>query len=143
MALKPGKRTDPDTHPDPNKIFANSMAGAIEKVFEKEWLEKYGYPLPRRGREDRKIFYVAIAQGVVKHLVDNAEASFHVHDVEVQQVNSLITSSGRIDLGYWWGEFDVDVTQDSDPSDPDLNKAKSEGEGKLEIFEEGLFDPWP
>lgn len=140
MPLKPGKRPQTD--------FLGSMAEAIEKVFEHEWHNRYGYHLPVRGREDRKLLFVAIAQGVVKHLVDNSDQpsaanpdpAFRVHTVEVTQEDSLTTSSGKVDLGYW-GEYDVDVAQDSDASNPNFNKVESEGEGKLEILAEGILNP--
>ena len=140
MKLRPGQRPEAD--------FLGSMAEAIGKVFEHEWHRRYGYHLPVRGREDRKLLYVAIAQGVVKHLVDrsdqpsevNSDPAFRVHTVETTQEDSLITSSGKIDFGYGW-EYTVDVTQDSDPSNPNFNKVRREGEGKLEILAEGILNP--
>lgn len=59
--LKPGHVSD----------FANSMAEAIENALQSEWQTVKGSALPSAGADDRKILFVAIAQGVLGYLKAN------------------------------------------------------------------------
>jgi len=52
--------------------FSGSMAQAIESEYEAIWNSLKEEPLPNEGREDRRMLFVAIARGVVKHLEQNA-----------------------------------------------------------------------
>ena len=80
MALKAGTLTD----------FDDSMAEAMENALATLWLAKTGDPLPAATQEDRRLMFVAIAQGVVRHLKDNAAGAF---DVSVSQDDSPLVSS--------------------------------------------------
>ena len=51
--------------------FDDSMAAAIEIAFERVWNERMGSQLPSETQEDRRMMFVAIAQGVIRHLKDN------------------------------------------------------------------------
>ena len=64
--LKPGRVSAPN--------FAASMAEAMDKAFLEEWRAVKGTALSGLGEEDRRILLVAIAQGVVAHLQQHAEA---------------------------------------------------------------------
>ncbi|NIM95760.1 MAG: hypothetical protein GTO18_18830 [Anaerolineales bacterium] len=113
--------------------FANSMAEAIEDALEKEWQRLWNQPLPVEGQEDRRLLFVAIAQGVIRHLKDNAKEAFDV-DVDVTQVNSnLIASQGYGQIGSYY--FSVDVDQKSGAA----NKVQSEGDGEVSILTEGVL----
>lgn len=83
MALKAGTLTD----------FDNSMAKAMEDALGVLWLAKTGEPLSSAAQEDRRLMFIAIAQGVVKHLRDNAGPAFDV-SVNVEQTGGGITSAG-------------------------------------------------
>jgi hypothetical protein len=74
MALKAGTVAD----------FADSMAQAMENALKIEYQALKGEPLPAMGEEDRRMLLAAIAQGVVRHLKDNADA-FQI-SVETTQV---------------------------------------------------------
>jgi hypothetical protein len=85
MALKPGSVND----------FSASMAEAIEQAFTTEWNAHKTTPLQAASAEDRKIMFAAIAQGVVRHLKEQAESSF-VIDVSVSGSGFSGTGSGTI-----------------------------------------------
>lgn len=77
MPLKAGTVTD----------FSGSMAEAMEQAFEAAWEAVKGESLPAAGRDDRRLLLSAIAQGVVKHLAEQAGDAFEI-GVEVTQVTS-------------------------------------------------------
>jgi len=52
--------------------FSKSMAQAIEMEYEAIWNSLKEEPLPNEGREDRRMLFIAIARGVVRHLQQNA-----------------------------------------------------------------------
>jgi hypothetical protein len=52
--------------------FANSLASYIDTAMQNEWQAVKGEALPNdQGADDRKILFAAIAQGVLKFLVDH------------------------------------------------------------------------
>ena len=53
--------------------FSGSMAQAIETEYEAIWNSLKEQPLPNEGREDRRMLFVAIARGVMKHLEQNVD----------------------------------------------------------------------
>ncbi len=65
--------------------FSGSMAEAMEKAFQREWGKYMTGPLPADGAEYRRMLFAAIAQGVVRHLVDRARDAFDL-DVFTTQV---------------------------------------------------------
>jgi len=82
MALKPGSVND----------FTGSMAEAMDQAFRSQWNAVKGSALPSSGEEDRKILFTAIAQGVVKHLQDNANEAFRI-GVRVTQTGDVLMRS--------------------------------------------------
>ena len=50
--------------------FSNSMAEAIETALQQE-LAAMGEVLPAAGQKDRRVFFVAIARGVLQYLKDH------------------------------------------------------------------------
>lgn len=54
--------------------FSGSMAEAIEQALAAEYQAVKGESLPDMAVEDRRMMLVAIAQGVVRYLKDNADA---------------------------------------------------------------------
>jgi hypothetical protein len=54
--------------------FGGSLAEAIYQAMQSEWQAVKGQPLSEDdpGREDRRILFCAIAQGVLQYLSDNA-----------------------------------------------------------------------
>ena len=50
--------------------FSNSMAEAIETALKQE-LAALGESLPDAGQKDRRVFFVAIARGVLQYLKDH------------------------------------------------------------------------
>jgi len=48
--------------------FANSMAADIEREFLGVWMRLHNEALPELGKQERRMFFVAIARGVLKHL---------------------------------------------------------------------------
>jgi O-methyltransferase involved in polyketide biosynthesis len=58
MSLKGGHVSD----------FDKSLAAAIEQALVDEWLAVKGQSLPAQGQDDRRLLFVAIAQGVLRYL---------------------------------------------------------------------------
>ena len=50
--------------------FSNSMAQAIETALQQE-LAAMGEVLPAAGQKDRRVFFVAVARGVLQYLKDH------------------------------------------------------------------------
>ncbi|MEZ6242094.1 MAG: hypothetical protein R3B57_03535 [Phycisphaerales bacterium] len=100
MALKAGTFSN----------YASSMAQAMEDAMQSVYQERHGTPMPSAGVEDRRMLFVAIAQGVIRHLADNPGA-FHTK-VNCEQSSENITSSNG----------SISVTQDE-------TRVKSEGDG--------------
>jgi hypothetical protein len=121
MALKAGTVAD----------FSNSMAEAIEKALKAEWAAVKGIGFPNTGEEDRRLLFAAIAQGVVRYLKDNAEASLIVHSVQVtQDTGNNISSSGTTGTGSGtYHTHTSSVEQDAGVG----NRVTSSGTGKLRI----------
>ena len=82
MGLKAGTMTSTDSD------FSNSMAEVMVNAMEEEWLAVKGMPLPSAGREDMKLLFTAISQGVVGHLKNNQE-SFSILGADI-----IITTEG-------------------------------------------------
>jgi len=86
MALKAGVQAD----------YANSMAAAMEKAFMEEWPKAMkDQPLPQ-SNDQMRLLFIAIAQGVVRHLVDHpeaiavtiAESNLHTHNASVDVIST-------------------------------------------------------
>ena len=124
MALKAGTVAD----------FENSMAEAMENALKAEWPIVKKVAFPENDPEDRRLLFVAIAQGIVRHLEKNAETAIIVHSVEVTQDNdNNITSSGDSDDasdGISHSHF-VSLTQDSGSGNRVV--CGTDGSGKVRI----------
>ena len=130
MALKPGTVDD----------FTDSMAEAMEDAFRVVWEDLKGTALPEAGETDRRMLFVSIAQGVVRHLRERAEESFSI-SVDTEQVTGsdgpLIRSDNpnSISVSSGWtlsaGEVDVEQLEASD------NKVRSLGTATVD---EILYD---
>jgi hypothetical protein len=70
MALKAGHVDD----------FSGSLAEAIENAMKAEWQTVKGEPMPDTDPKDRRILFVAIAQGVLGYL--NAHANDAINTIE-------------------------------------------------------------
>lgn len=73
--------------------FANSMAKAIEDALKTEWASVKGKALPSTGEEDRRLLFVAIAQGVLRYLSEHDDTSLDVHSV---QVTNHVGNDGKV-----------------------------------------------
>lgn len=117
--------------------LGDSMAAAIEEAFERAWREVNDSGLPEKGRRDRRILFVAVAQGVIKYLKQHDADGFDIEADAVQMDGTEITSSGNLDLpGY--DHIDVEVTQDSE----DDNKVIGEidrADGEISVNVTGLY----
>jgi hypothetical protein len=99
-SLKPGLMGSANDASTPVE-FANSMAANIEAAFS-DLLEDAG--LPRladdnsKESRDRRRLFVAIAQGVVRHLVEHQDAfTIHVpHDTNGVTVHPTIAAEGTL-----------------------------------------------
>lgn len=125
MEYKPGTLSD----------YTDSMGERIRIVFEKLWEDKYGKKLPSKSRDARRLFFVAIAQGVVQHLQVNSQDAFDV-EVNVEQqtdTGPLIRSDGP------YYSHTITVEQINNPG----NKIKSTGKGianvKVNILGTGVL----
>ncbi len=68
--------------------WPDSMAEAMETAFREEWRKYMNVPLPDEGTEYRRMLFAAIAQGVVRHLVDKARDAFDVDVVTTQVIGT-------------------------------------------------------
>jgi len=87
MALKPGTIAD----------FTGSMAEAMDEAFQSEWSIVKDTPLSAAGEEDRKILFVAIAQGVLNYLEENS-----------MSIKTNTTTGGSVNAHEHQVQFDVD-----------------------------------
>ena len=86
MGLKAGTIND----------LSNSMAKAIEEAFLSEWPKAKQGQSPPAMNDDMRLIFVAVAQGVVKHLKVNENAfevtvnttDLHSHTAQVEIDNS-------------------------------------------------------
>jgi hypothetical protein len=65
MTVKAGGLSDAD--------FTESMSATIEAEFERAWFEVYDRNLPSAGARQRRIFFVAIARGVLRYLEERQD----------------------------------------------------------------------
>lgn len=116
--------------------FNNSMAAAIESAFELVWNNRMGAPLPNETRDDRRMMFVAIAQGVIRHLKDNTVQGFDV-DVSVEQTDAgtFVSSTGSTTSG--GHSHNVSVSQ----SNAAGNRVQSDGKGTVNIETTGELYP--
>ncbi|HEB97431.1 MAG TPA: hypothetical protein ENI96_13495 [Sedimenticola thiotaurini] len=76
--------------------FSSSMAEAMEQAMAQEYQRLKDAALPQTGRDDRRLLFAAIAQGVVRHLRDNPDA--FVLAVETTQTGGgLFDSDGEVE----------------------------------------------
>ena len=94
---------DPGTHDN----FTGTMAAAMEAAFLNQWTKYNGdLPVPTGKKLDSmRLFFVAVAQGVVQHLRDNPDAinltvdsggsggGAHTHDAEVSSISTTHTTA--------------------------------------------------
>ena len=118
--------------------FEDSMAQDIEKAFRAAWKEfKNVYP-PDISIDYMKPLFIAIAQGVIKHLTDKIDA-INVINVSVdQKENNLIQSTGTIDGSGGGSYYSHDVTVIQDLESEDLLNPENiiqcrDGTGDIEI----------
>lgn len=64
MALKPGTLQD----------ISGSMADSMEQVFREALPSVVAGADPNKGDAERRLLFVAVAQGVVRHLAENHDA---------------------------------------------------------------------
>ena len=98
VSLKPGQMGSPEATSTPGE-FANSMAADIEAAFS-DLLQDAGLPPladdNSKESRDRRRLFVAIARGVVRHLVERQDAfTIHVpHDTDGVTVHPTISVEG-------------------------------------------------
>lgn len=114
--IKPGTVAD----------FADSMAEAMENALRQEYQAVKDTPMPETPDQDRHMLFVAIAQGVVRHLIDNLSAlEIAVTTTQDRPFNPAIKSDNG----------SIEVTQ----VDNDGNRVNSSGTGTLSIATEGVL----
>ena len=114
--IKPGTVAD----------FADSMAEAMENALRQEYQAVKDTPMPETPDQDRHMLFVAIAQGVVRHLIDNLSAlEIAVTTTQDRPLNPAIKSDNG----------SIEVTQ----VDNDGNRVNSSGTGTLSIATEGVL----
>ena len=114
--IKPGTVAD----------FADSMAEAMENALRQEYQAVKDTPMPETPDQDRHMLFVAIAQGVVRHLIDNLSAlEIAVTTTQDRPFNPAIKSDNG----------SIEVTQ----VDNDGNRVNSSGTGTLSIQTEGVL----
>jgi hypothetical protein len=78
MTLKAGTSED----------FANSMAAAIERAMQQEWPKVMGADSAFESNPQLRLLCIAVAQGVVRHLVDQAAAGILVQQTGGESAHS-------------------------------------------------------
>jgi hypothetical protein len=79
MVMKPGASGSENT-------FSGSLAESIENAFKVEWLMAKGEPLPDDGRDDRRLLFAALAQGILNYLKDNDGDFKLLVDSDIQDI---------------------------------------------------------
>lgn len=117
-ALKAGSKED----------FSNSMAEAMMEALWIEWPKFLKGTEPPKDGDLRymKLMFSAIAQGVVKHLVERLPQSMEL-EVTVMQNSPLMSSDGVTTSPQNFHNHPVQVTQNSDSNDDEYNKIVSFG----------------
>ncbi len=118
MPLKAGTVSD----------FENSLAEAMEDALKAEWAAVKQIAFPTAGEEDRRLLLVAIAQGVIRYLKDNADDSLVIHSVAVTQDNDNVTVSGTTSVS-GTHSHSATLTQNTGAG----NRVESTGNGKLRL----------
>ena len=96
MALKAGTTGD----------YSGSMAEAIEHAFRSEWPSVMkSMSLPATTSPDLQLLFVAVAQGVVKHLYANA-SSFQVQVTITDSGGTTYTGTGTVTAIVTEGQLD-------------------------------------
>ena len=54
--------------------YSDSMAEAMEKAFMREWPVIMGSDPPLPGNDHMRLLFIAVAQGMLRYLVDNPDA---------------------------------------------------------------------
>jgi hypothetical protein len=90
---------------------SNSMAQAMEEAFRIEWSRR-GLPLPDIGHEDRLLFFCAIAQGVIRHMVEKSGEAFKLYVLADQVVGQNKTGEKEGELITSDNPEEIDVTTD-------------------------------
>jgi len=127
MALKAGTLDD----------FANSMAEAMEKALDAIWRKKLNQGLPASTQDDRRMLFVAIAQGVVKHLSERARPAFKISVKVTQKEPWIVSKGGTTGTSGTGGSHSHSVTVNQETNN--TNRIKSEGEGKVTLATEGIL----
>lgn len=97
--------------------FEDSMAAAIEEAFEDAWKTVHGSDLPKKGKWDRRILFVAVARGVLGYLQGYLEKhgekglSVSVTQKEGQQIVSSGTTEEAVSNHGHSHEHQVEVEQ--------------------------------
>jgi hypothetical protein len=111
--------------------FTDSLAEAIENAMKMEWRAVKGETLPAEGQDDRRVLFVAIAQGILDYLKDH-QADFNLvppagepaHTMDLRApaltlsvasgpVSTVVTTSGS----RFGGSAAVTVTWDNPATD--------------------------
>ncbi|MEM1319228.1 MAG: hypothetical protein AAGG75_03175 [Bacteroidota bacterium] len=81
-------------------LYASSMAQAMEDAFLREWPAVMGQDAPNVTK-DLKLIFVAIAQGVIKHLEENKDAFI------LEEINNggVITTTRMQEITARQGDF--------------------------------------
>lgn len=119
--------------------YAGSMAEAMEKALAVEYQRVHGRPLPAHGGEERRLMFAAIAQGILRHLKDNASDALSVavdvtqdggsHPVRSQNPAAIPVR----DLGNGRLEIDAGVAKVRQQS----GRIHSAGQGRVQVLTEG------
>lgn len=110
--------------------YADSMAEKMRTVFEGLWREQYGHDLPAESRVDRRMLFVAIAQGIIHHMKTNATDAFNL-DVTVDQTSpASIESDGDTDAANTHNHHITTVRQ----KNLEANKVTCKGQGKDKVI---------
>ena len=93
MPLKPGtKKEAPPNH----QGYENSMAEAMEKAFFDMWPQSMGNQPAPESNDQFRLMFLAIANGVVKHLKDNADSFSVTVGSGSGTVSSIETDPGTL-----------------------------------------------
>jgi hypothetical protein len=93
MTVKAGGLSDID--------FSESMAATIEAEFERAWEDVYHRNLPSAGARQRRIFFVAIARGVLRYLEERQDdliRSMRLEDVADSWARECTVPSTNLDI---------------------------------------------
>lgn len=132
MSLKAGTPKKYESSGGVDANMSDSMALEMVNAMKQIWKGVYGEDLPDEGDTEREVMFAAIAQGVVKHLINRLGAAVTI-DVSTEQTSGDVESQNQGDVTVDVGSTGHTHTIESNAIDVRQTSAPIESAGHGEI----------